>query len=411
METGIDSRLIGLGIAVGIGFIIGMQREWAEDKPVGMRSFALISALGGMAALLVEPMGIWVIAAGFLALGLVLAAFVHNLKVSGITTVMASLVVYLIGAAAVAGFWLHALVLGGVVTLLLHWKKPLHAWVGQLGADDFEIIARFLLITLIVLPVLPNRTFGPLDVFNPFHAWLMVVVIVAINLAGYIAFRLVGKVSGGWLAGVLGGLVSSTATTFSYAGMSRQDERISGVAALVILVASIVVYGRILLELTVVAPALVSLMVWPSIVFSAVLLGLGALLSFRLQGETDTELPKRENPAQIRMALAFGGLYVLILFAVEASRQYFGEDAIQVVALVSGLTDVDALTLSVGHLFEQKKLGADPAWRAIFLGSLSNLLFKVLVAGLLGSDLLRRLIWSTGAVALACGAAIYFLWP
>lgn len=411
METGIDRQLIGLGIAVGIGLIIGMQREWAEDKPVGMRSFALISALGGMSALLMDPIGAWVMAAGFVALGLVLTAFVYNIKAGGITTLVASLVVYLIGAAAVTGYWLHALVLGGVVTLLLHWKKPLHESVDKLGKGDFEVIARFVLITLVILPVLPNRTFGPLDVFNPFQAWLMVVLIVTINLAGYIAFRLAGKVSGGWLAGTLGGLVSSTATTFSYAGASKQEERFGGVAALIILVASTVVYGRVLFELMLVAPGLIEQILWPSITFSAVLLALGALLSLRIRDAADAELPTRKNPAQIRMALTFGALYVVILFAVEAVRQYFGEGAIQVVALVSGLTDVDALTLSVGQLFAQQKLSGDAAWRAIFLASLANLLFKVLIAGALGSALLRRLIWSTGAVALAAGTAIYFLWP
>ena len=119
---------------------------------------------------------------------------------------------------------------------MLHWKKPLHRWVDKLGERDFEIIVRFVLITLVILPVLPNKSFGPYDIFNPFTAWLLVVLIVAINLVGFILFRLVGARAGGWLAGLVGGLVSSTATTISYAGMSKRQRNLAPVAALVILV-------------------------------------------------------------------------------------------------------------------------------------------------------------------------------
>lgn len=411
MDTPFDSRLLGLGLAVGIGFIIGLQREWAEDKPVGVRSFVLISALGGLAALLLDSAGGWPIAAGFLGLAIILAAQIHGARSEGLTTIVTALVVYLIGAAAVAGFWAHAVVLGGVVTLLLHWKEPLHHWVDRIGSRDFEIIVRFILITLVILPVLPNHGYGPFAVFNPFEVWLMVVLIVAINLAGYVTFRLLGQVSGGWLAGALGGLVSSTATTLAYAGWSKEHKRLGDVAALIILVASIVVYVRIALELALVAPGLVGPMLGPMLLFSAVLLGLCGLQSMHLSKTSGTALPARKNPAQIRLALTFGALYLLILFAVAAARHHFGDEAIYVVATVSGLTDVDALTLSVGQLFSRGEIAETMAWRAIFLASLANLAFKLLAAGVLGSAELRRHMLIAAAVALPGGGAILLLWP
>jgi uncharacterized membrane protein (DUF4010 family) len=329
----------------------------------------------------------------------------------GVTTLLACLAVFLTGAAAVAGYWPHAIVVGGAVTLLLHWKQALHGAVRRLGADDLGVIARFVLITLVILPVLPNQTFGPYDVFNPFKAWLLVVLIVSLNLAGYLAFRMAGTRTGAWLAGAVGGLVSSTATTLSYAGMSRREKGLGGVAALVILIASAVVYVRMLVELAVVAPGLLGAMAPPSLLFAALLLVLCLFIYYRVARGGVTELPERDNPAQIRQALAFAGLYVLILFAVAVVREHFDDRALFALAFISGLTDVDALTLSVGQMYSSGKVEADLAWRAVFLASISNLLFKVLAAGLLGSEELRRWIWTTGAIALVCGVAVVWLWP
>lgn len=411
VETGIDSHLIGFGIALGIGLLVGLQREWVEGKPAGIRTFALVSALGGLAGLMAGDSGAWVIGAGLLGLALLMGARVFNKKPGGITTLVAVLVVYLVGAAAVAGYWLYAIVLGGTVMLLLHWRNPLHRIVERLGRKDLEIIARFVLISLVILPVLPNRTFGPYDVFNPFNAWLLVVLIVSINLVGYLAFRLAGGRAGSWAAGILGGMVSSTATTISYASMARRQNELGRMAALVILLASIVVYFRIVLELSVVSVGLVRHILWPSMVFGLVLL-LACLVIDRVEKKRGKrELPERKNPAQFRMALGFAAAYVVILFAIAAVRDWFSEDAIYVVAFVSGLTDVDALTLSVGKLHAEGKVGHGLAWRSIFLGSLANLLFKSVAAGVLGSELLRRWIWSCGATALVVGGFILVLWP
>ena len=411
LDPGLSSQIIGLGIALGIGFIVGLEREWAENKPVGVRSFALISAFGGISALMLSETGGWPIAAGLLVLGMILVMHLRNRELEGITTLVAAFVVYLLGAAAVAGYWLPAIVLGGTVTVLLHWKKPLHRWVDRLGEGDFEIIARFVLIALVILPVLPDRTFGPYGVFNPFTAWLLVVLIVGINLVGYVAFRLIGTRAGAWLAGLVGGLVSSTATTISYAGMSKRQTGLGSIAALVILVASTIVYARVLVELAVVAPDLVKAMIGPAVALSALLLGLSGVAYKSFQRESVMEFPDRENPARIRQALIFALLYVAILFAVAAARELVGSEAVYAVAFISGLTDVDALTLSIGQLHSAARIDSDVAWRAIFLATLSNLLFKVAAASFLGSPELRKWMLGSGAIALAAGTALLFLWP
>jgi uncharacterized membrane protein (DUF4010 family) len=410
-DPGYDPRIIGLGIALAIGFVIGLEREWAEDKPVGVRSFALIAAFGGICALLIPETGGWLIAAGLLVLSFILLLLASRRKPDGITTLIAALIVYLLGAAAVIGYWLPAIVLGGAVMVLLHWKKPLHGWVDRLGDREFEIIVRFVLIALVILPVLPDRDVGPYSAFNPFTAWFMVVLIVGINLVGFVAFRLVGTRAGGWLAGLLGGLVSSTATTISYAGLSKRERDLGPVAALVILVASAVVYGRVLVELAIVAPDLVASMAGPAATFTMILLGLSAMVFRAVRSKADTDLPERENPARIRQALVFAALYVIILFGVAAAREHIGSEAVYAVAFISGLTDVDALTLSVAQLYSGGETPGFEAWRVIFLATLSNLLFKIVAASFLGSSQLRKWMLGTGATALLAGVTMLVLWP
>ncbi|MEE4162778.1 MAG: MgtC/SapB family protein [Woeseiaceae bacterium] len=411
IAPGFDQRLIGLGIALGIGFIIGLEREWAEDKPVGVRSFALIGILGGLCGLLVDPVGGSVAAAGLLILGAILAIDFYRSEGGGITTIVAAIVVFMLGLAAVQGFWLHSIVIGGAIMVLLHWKKPLHQWVDRIGDRDFETIVRFTLITLVILPVLPDRTFGPYQVFNPFRAWLLVVLIVAINLTGYLAFRFFGRGAGAWLAGALGGLVSSTATTLAYSGLTRRKPDYSALTVVVILVASTVVYGRVLVELAIVSPTLVRELVFPSAAISIVLIALAAFVFLRSRQPALTDAPTGENPARIREALTFAAIYVVILFILAAVRDRLGEEAVYAVAVVSGLTDVDALTLSVGQLHADGNTSADTAWRAVFLATLANLVFKAGAASIIGAPELRRPILATAAIATLTGLAILFFWP
>lgn len=411
LEPGYDRPLIGLGIALALGLLVGLQREWAEDKPIGLRSFGLVTLLGGIAMLPGGSAGIWVLAAGLLALGFLLAARTHVSEKGGITTFVAGLVMYLTGAAAVAGYWLHAIVIAGAVTLLLHWKQEMHSWVQRLSDEDLSTIARFVLITLVILPILPDQTFGPYDVFNPSNTWLLVVLIVGINLVGYLALRLVGKGAGAWLAGIVGGLVSSTATTFSYSQMSREGKSLGAMATLVILVASTVVYARIGVEVGIVAPALLKSLVWPSIVFAGMLLLLSGFVYLRIRKTPGADIPDRRNPARLPIALTFAVFYSVVLFAVAAARDLLGENALYAVALLSGLTNVDALTLSVSRIYGQSELAADTAWRVIFLASISNLIFKTGVAVVIGSPSLRRWMLATGVPAIAAGLAIVVAWP
>jgi len=394
------------------------EREWAAHKPIGLRSFALVGAAGAICALLAGQYGAWVLGAGLISVGLLVAVrlFYHHEIVEegrrehGVTTAMAALVTFLIGALATSAYWLHAVVIAGVVTLLLHWKRPMHATIEKLGEQDLEIIARFVLIALVVLPVLPDRTYDPYDAFNPFQSWMLVVLIVALNLVGYLAFRFAGAGAGAWLGGAIGGMISSTATTLSYAGMSRRHADLGRAAALVILVASTVVYPRVMVELAVVSPQLLLAAAPPLAAYTVVLLAAAFVVSRWVRG-TDVALPAQQNPARFALAFSFAVVYVVILFAVAITRDLVGDEAIFLVALVSGLTDVDALTISVGQLHDKGTISDSVAWRSVFLATLSNLVFKIGAASFLGSRELRRWILGSGGVVLSLGVLLLVAWP
>jgi uncharacterized membrane protein (DUF4010 family) len=409
----VDQGLLGTGLALGLGMLIGMEREWAASR-LGVRTFTLLSGAGAAAVVLAGQFGNLVVPVALLAAALLLATVLRRSHYqqgpTGATTAIAALVTFMIGVMAGAGLWLEALVLAAATMLLLHWKQPLHRWIEQIGPGDFEIIARFTLIALLVLPILPDRAFGPYAVFNPFRSWLIVVLIVGINMVGYLMFRFSPKSSGLWLAGVVGGLISSTATTVSYSTISKRHKNFGPGAALVILVASALVYGRVLFELFLVAPALLSDTVGPMLLMTVVLLTLAALVSWRVRRH-QVALPEQKNPAQFGLALSVAVVYVVILFAVAITKDLIGGKALYALAAISGLTDVDALTLSVAQHFDEGKLAAETSWRAIFLATLSNMVFKTGVAAVLGAGDLRRYMLATGSAAVFAGAGILLVWP
>jgi uncharacterized membrane protein (DUF4010 family) len=240
MELG---HLEALAIALGLGLLVGLQREWTVAPIAGIRTFPLITLLGSFSAILAEEFGGWVLGAGLLSVAVMLfmsnlARFEQGESDPGLTTEMAALVMYGVGAALVAGYTVPSVATGGVVAVLLHWKEPLHNFVRRIGATDLTAIMQLVLIALVILPVLPDAEFDVYRVLNPFRIWLMVVLIVGISLGAYVAYKLLGPRVGSVLGGVLGGLISSTATTVSYSRQVSGRPAAPPLAALVIQLAT-----------------------------------------------------------------------------------------------------------------------------------------------------------------------------
>jgi uncharacterized membrane protein (DUF4010 family) len=404
-------------IALGLGLLVGLQRTWADHEEAGIRTFPLITLLGFVAAILADSYGGWVVGAGLLAVtALLLTANLGLFRKTadpdtGVTTEMAALVMYGVGAMLGMGFMAPALVTGGVVAVLLHSKEPLHGLTGRIGKKDFEALIRLTIIALVILPVLPDRDFGPFRVLNPFEIWLMVVLIVGISMAGYVAFKLFGSRAGAVAAGILGGLISSTATTVSYAGRTVANPARSTGAALVILLASTVVFGRVLLELGVVAPELFGRVAPPLFAMMGVMVAISAVFVFRARDDEDHEIQEQEPPSDIKAALTFGGLYAAVLLAVAFAREFLGPGGLYVVAGISGLTDIDAITLSTAQLMKSGGLSPSTGWRVVQVGALANLVFKGGVVLALGHPKLRAKIALSFGLALVGGVGILWLWP
>jgi uncharacterized membrane protein (DUF4010 family) len=404
-----------LAIALGLGFLVGLQRESVDSPLAGIRTFPLITIFGTICAWLGQTFGGWIVGIGIVALAALI--FVGNktspkepLANIGLTTEIAMLLMYAIGAYVVIGQREIAIALGGGVAVLLQFKGPLHRLVDRLGEKELKAIMQFVLISLVILPVLPNRTFGPYDVLNPRNIWLMVVLIVGISLGGYIIYKFFGQNAGIVLGGVLGGLISSTATTVSYARRAKTSPESSPLAALVILIASAIVFGRLLLEIALVAPRF---LLQASLPLLLLLLTMGVFsFFFWLRHRTDkSELPPQENPTELKPAIFFGLLYGLILFVVAAVKERFGTSGLYVVAAISGLTDVDAITLSTSQLVNAERLSAEQGWRIILIAALSNLVFKTGAVALLGN---RQLFMKVGAVfgaIFVLGVLLIFLLP
>jgi uncharacterized membrane protein (DUF4010 family) len=267
-------------------------------------------------------------------------------------------------------------------------------------------------ISLIILPILPDQTYGPLDVLNPRNIWLMVVLIVGISVVGYFIYKFVGKKTGIISNGILGGLISSTATTVSYARKTSDTKSINKVAAFIITAASAIALIRILIEVGVVIPEKLPQIILPLaiefIIMAALCVGLFYLIN---KDNKDDEMPEPDNPAQFKSALIFGLLYGLILLAVAFTKQEFGNNALYIVAIISGLTDVDAITLSLSQLMKNDGLNISTGWRLILLASLSNLLFKGIMAAVLGTRQLAKWISVTFGISIAAGLLIMWLWP
>jgi uncharacterized membrane protein (DUF4010 family) len=406
---------ITLGIALGLGLLIGLQRERVATPYGGIRTFPLICLFGAFCGMLGTAYGPWPIVAGIIAIFGTLAidswiASRDREQEHGQTTEVAALLTFAIGAYLPTGDRAIAAVAAGLVVILLHLKAPMHHFVSKMGPKDMAGIMQLVVISLIILPLLPNRTFGPFGVLNPFDIWRMVVLIVGLSLGGYIVYKLIGQDAGTLLGGILGGLISSTATTISYARRARESSAAHTLAVAVILIASAVSYFRLMLEVSVVAPSNVGVLLPPLLAASvwASAIAATAFLLFRGEGQA---MPSPANPAELESALVFGVLYALVTLAVAAVQHYLDASALYLVAIVSGLTDMDATTLSVSRLVESKHLDPVNAWKLILSASLSNFVFKGVAATVLGG-------WRFGArlapffvAALLGGMALIWFWP
>ena len=392
--------------SLSIGLFVGLERERSPAAKAGLRTFALTSLLGTLLALLSAHMDSpWLLAAGLLAVaGLIVSAYLDGSRTDdpGTTTQAALLLCFGLGALVWFGFGALAVLLAVAMTLLLHFKPELQNISKSLSRQDLQSILQFAVLSFVILPVLPNRDFGPFETLNPYQTWLMVVLISGLSLAGYVSLRFVGQRFGAPLLGFFGGMVSSTATTLIYARHARSNENLGKLAVVVIMIANLVVLIRLAVVSSLVAPGIAPHLI-PVLAGGLVA---GSLLTFfwwrRIGAEGEFPMPEMKNPTEIRTALTFAVLYAVISLISAWLANLSGSSGLYLLAFISGLTDVDAISISMLRLFDQGKLTPDVTVVTIAIAYLSNLLFKFGLMMSIGGRTLARLS-APAAAATALG--------
>ncbi|MGK9065050.1 MgtC/SapB family protein [Stutzerimonas chloritidismutans] len=375
--------LLDLATALGVGLLIGTERSWSsresrDEELAGLRTFGLAGLFGGLAVLAAGAFGEWAWIALFLALALlVVAGYLVESRYSadhGMTTEVALLLTFLLGSLAMTESRLLAAAVAIVVALLLSLKARLHGALNRLNENELSGALKLLFISVVLLPALPDQGYGPWQAFNPYTTWWMVVLIAGIGFAAYVAIRLLGTRHGLMVTALLGGIVSSTAMTITLARLDA--DRLRPALAAGLLATSALMFPRVLLEVGVINPALLPQLLAPMATAGAIY-ALGALFHYlraAQQPESPAE-PPLKNPFELGPALRFAGLLVLILLLVEGAQHWLGDAGVYLVSLLSGLTDVDAITLSLSNS-ARADLSEGVAVRGIFLAALSNSLVK-----------------------------------
>lgn len=408
--------LLNLATALGAGLLIGTERSWSnrgskEEELAGIRTFGLCGLYGGLAALTVAPLGVAAWISMFLMLALlVIAGYLVESKYSsdhGMTTEIALLLTFLLGSLAMLESRLLAASIAVVVALLLSLKARLHGALNRLSEAELSGALKLLFISVVLLPALPNEGFGPWQAFNPYTTWWMVVLIAGIGFAAYVAIRLLGTRHGLLVTALLGGVVSSTAMTITLARLD--SDRLRAALAAGVLATSALMFPRILLEVGLVNRALLPALLAPMLI-ACLIYAAGSLFYFlRAARQPDNPAePLLKNPFELGPALRFAGLLVLILLLVEGSRRALGDAGVYLVSLLSGLTDVDAITLSLANS-ARSELSEAVAVRGVFLAALSNSLVKAGLVLMIGGRSLAMLTVPFMLAGLLGGLAVLWL--
>jgi uncharacterized membrane protein (DUF4010 family) len=408
------------GAALAIGFLVGLQREYAHGGPgkeifAGERTFALMGLVGCVAALAADELDSpWAFVGIILAMTapITTAYFIGAWRGAvGLTTETAALVTVLAGALCYWDYLALAVAIAVATTVLLSLKLEMDRFVQRITRDDVYATLKFAVITAIVLPVLPNQTYGPppLDVLNPYNIWLMVVLISGISFLGYVLIKIVGPRHGIGLTGLLGGLVSSTALTISFAERSQTEDDLAKPFALAITVAWTMMFSRVVVEVAALNAALLS-MLWLPMAASAAA-GLAYCVYLYVSQRTDREEDVAfANPFELGPAVKFGLIYAVILLLSRAAQTFLGNTGVYLSSVVAGFADVDAVTLSLAELSHPAG-GVDltTAARGIVLAAMSNTVVKggIVLTG--GSPTLRRALLPALVLMLVTGITVAFL--
>ena len=416
---------VSIAVAVAAGLLIGAERQQsataAQRKDFGgIRTFPMVALLGALGALAQPAAGVWLLVG--LLVGVVAFVVVSHARTAsrdeiGISTEVACLLSLALGAlAGMRGLMPDAdrfLLVGttaAAVLALLALKEPLHGFARRLSADDVYATTKFVVLALIILPVLPRGAYGPLGVLAPYKIGKMIALVAGVSFAGYAASRIIGSARGLLVAGLLGGLVSSTAVTLTYSGRGRAEPSVATLCAVAIIAACSTMFARLVVVVALVDRPLLGAIAPPLAATAAV--GFGVAVALYRKASAAAESTSREgaepalrNPFELRQAVSFGLLYGVVLFVAKAAQHGAGTAGLYVSSVLAGLTDVDAITLSVVDM-HRGGLASGTAATAIMLAALTNTVVKSGVAISVGGAAVGRPVAATLGAGLAAGGVV-----
>lgn len=412
-----SESLLALLVATLGGAAVGVERQWSGHATgpaarfAGVRTFAMLGALAGLAGRL------WVWGAPTLAAVLLLAAgtliaiayVIASRRDIEATTEVAALVVLGAGTAAGLGQTEVASGVVAVTALLLLEKSRLHSWIARVDVQELSAAFRFAVMAVVVLPALPEGPYGPFGGIRPRELWLLVLFFSALSFLGYLARRVIGASRGYPVAGLLGGMASSTSVTLSFSRLSRHHEGLARALAQGVVAANTVLYLRVIVAASVLSPSLAVALV-PHLIAPFAIGALAAASGMRARKEPEATLELQRNPLQLRSALEMALLFQGVLFVMHAVGQQVGSRGVLATAAVIGLNDADALTLSMAKSVGSGLLDLGVAARAVTVGLLSNSCVKLVLAAAIGEGPFRTLTVSVLALmAAALGLGVWLL--
>jgi len=408
-------------VSACLGALIGLIRQWSEQKDnpgevnfVGVRTYTLWSLLGCLAAYLSEHYSPAILPVALLLVGGHLTMLHwrdgHDGH-PGSTTFVAALLTCLVGALVNWGHQQMATLVAALTMVTLGSKQTLHAWTHRFTAEDIRSALQFAAITGVILPLVPDRALGPFGAFNPYSTWLMVVLISGLGFAGYFLMRLLGTQAGIAVTGIVGGLASSTATTLAFSRRSKDEPELSSSYALAVVLACTVMLARVGVMITVLNSELARVIALPFVAMALPGIGFGLWQLFaRHSHQKNVAPPHLHNPLSLGIALKFGLLYALVAFFVKAATTLQFTAGLLPLSFLSGLTDMDAISLLMVNSFHDGSVAAQLAAKCVVVGAVANSIVKAGIALSLGSPLLRRQISVVLGLTVAAGVlSLFFL--
>lgn len=417
MVIGTVEHLTGLAAALMVGLVIGLERGWrgralAEGGRIaGLRTFALTGLLGGALASMKDALGAWPLFAGLIGLSILMAvAYLEARRASGdlsITTFVALFLTLSLGASAALGQVATSLGAAVVVAVLLNLKPTLHRWLRLIENEEMAAGLQLLVLSVVILPNLPDIGMGPFEALNPRRLWLAVVLIASLSMAGHVAMRLTGAHRGVFLTGLLGGLASSTAATLALARCAARQSALSEAALAGVMAACGMMFLRMAALVAVLAPALLAPFS-PALVLSGLFMLTLGLWRWRRISAAPSDPAQLEpmTPFDLGTALGFGLFLALMALLVPWVKQWLGVGGVHAVAALSGLADVDAVVVTITRIYAVGELSLHDCVLALSLGALANTLTKFVLAWTNAGMAFGLKLLAASAASIAAGALV-----